>query len=65
MRNRILGLRLLNRALDMPATARLPNDPLDLLNLESHNDECSAQPHAPDAQSDRSDRGLRARPKLG
>ena len=62
MKSRALGLRLLSRALDMPATARLPNNPLDLLTTEYNDDECSAQPDSADSQPRSRSGSLRARP---
>ena len=65
MKSRALGLRLLSRALDMPVTARLPNNPLDLLTTEFNHDHCDSQPDSADAQLVRRGGSLRARPKLG
>ena len=55
MKNRILGLKLLEEALKRPSGDCLPDHPLMLLlnRQEVPHDECSAQPAPADVQSAR------------
>ena len=64
MRNRILGLKLLEEALKRPSGDCLPDHPLMLLlnRQEVPHDECSAQPDSADAQPRSRSGSLRARP---
>ena len=64
MRNRSLGLKLLDAALNRPEGWCLPNDPIVLLleRQEVPHDECSSQPAPVDAQLVRRHRSVLRRP---